>query len=113
MSLAPPDTEPGLPPFAPPTELVEATAAAMVGEEWAALDGLTKFHVRSSAFKTLTAVGDQLLAASLDHVTTHAAAFGFNEDLANELMFARMAGAFAALPTTGDDTVAEGPADQT
>lgn len=115
MSLAPPEAEPGLPPFAPSTELVEAHAAAMVGEErWETANGLQKFHARSHSLTVLTAIGDQLVAATLDHVTNHAAAFGFDQRLAEQIMFARMAGPIAAVVAEGGDLdgVPETPTDQ-
>lgn len=108
MSLALPEAEPALPKFVPSTELVTATAAAMVGDDvWGELGPVHRHKVRTTALEVLSAVGDDLVGAALDHVTTHAAAFGFNEHLAQQIMFARMAGPIAAVDAEGGDVELE------
>lgn len=107
MSLALPEADPSVPPFVPPTELVEAHAKALYGEAYDGLNGLEKYHVRARSFEQLQAIAGDLIGAALDHVTANAAAFGFNEHLTEQIMFARMAGPIAAVVAEGGDVEAE------
>lgn len=109
MSLAPPEADPSVPPFVPPTALVEAHSRALVGDAYDDMSPLERFHLGQKSLDVLGGLGETLVGAALDHVTTHASAFGFNESLASELMFARMAGSIASLPSTDDDV--PGPPD--